>query len=398
MMHPPRLSLPSPFNKGVLILQHRLLKQTARLNNENQRFKIMHASGFYFDGKSSKKQSARLVFTGTAHWFVVSDEGDSLTTPESIAEARVSSRLGNTPTLIRFSQGGIFESVDHEALDAMLLPHRPRVNWAHRLESRLRYVVAGLLVTAAVVFCLIYYGIPAGAKAVAFALPEETTRVIGRGTLQLLDKEFLSQSKIDEQEQQRLRQRLLAFIPAINNIPVSVEFRNAPMIGANAFALPSGTIVFTDQLIFLAENDEDLLAIYGHEVGHVSHRHAMRQLLQASTLAIAVALFTGDLTSTSSLIAAAPVLLIQSGYSREFEREADLFALHTLQSNHISPKHFSTMLRKISASHQEENDKPAPDAKNAPEDHEGSDKVRWQTYLSTHPDTEERIKMFDEAR
>ena len=61
-----------------------------------------------------------------------------------------------------------------------------------------------------------------------------------------------------------------------------LEFRASPALGPNAFALPSGIIVVTDELVTLAHDDREILAVLGHELGHVAHRHVMRQLLQSS--------------------------------------------------------------------------------------------------------------------
>jgi Zn-dependent protease with chaperone function len=74
-------------------------------------------------------------------------------------------------------------------------------------------------------------------------------------------------------------------------------------------------------------------------------------------------------------------------YSRELEREADAYALQTLQANNIPPEHFANIMKRLMASHGE------PD--NAEAD-EGS----WQRIsdmLSTHPVTSERIKRFEQT-
>src|SRR2546426_7673245 len=47
--------------------------------------------------------------------------------------------------------------------------------------------------------------------------------------------------------------------------PMRLEFRASRIIGPNAFALPSGIIVVTDQLVRLARNDEQVLAVLAHE-------------------------------------------------------------------------------------------------------------------------------------
>ena len=70
---------------------------------------------------------------------------------------------------------------------------------------------------------------------------------------------------------------------------IRLEVRSAPQIGANAFALPSGIIVVTDELVALSEDDDELAAVIAHELGHVHHRHIMRTVIQNSAAALLVA-------------------------------------------------------------------------------------------------------------
>jgi predicted Zn-dependent protease len=86
----------------------------------------------------------------------------------------------------------------------------------------------------------------------------------------------------------------------------------------------------------------------------------------------------GDLSSLTSLAAAAPTLLLQAKYSREFEREADEFALAYLARRHIPPEIFAAILERL--------EKARPEARNVPD------------FLSTHPDIRMRIERARGAR
>jgi predicted Zn-dependent protease len=152
--------------------------------------------------------------------------------------------------------------------------------------------------------------------------------------------------------------------------PHRLEFRASPVIGPNAFALPSGIIVVTDELVKLSRNDREVLAVLAHELGHVRYRHTMRHLLQGSATALIIAGVTGDIASTTSLAAAAPALLLQTKYSRDYEREADRYAIELLQKAGIGPSHFAAILARM------ENKPGKPGA--------------LPTFLSSHPPTQER--------
>src|SRR5260221_8759744 len=79
----------------------------------------------------------------------------------------------------------------------------------------------------------------------------------------------------------------------------------------------------------------------------------------------------GDLSSVTSFAAALPTLLLQAKYSREFEAEADEFALDYLAKKGIPPDAFSSLLERL-------------------ERGEGS--TAGLDYFSTHPATRERVE------
>ncbi len=340
--------------------------------------------GTFFDGRSSRREEAVLQCLGT-RLSILSAEGGRLAGPEELGKVRISSRIGNTPRFLRFTGGAVFETLHNDAIDRLSARIRPHGQLPHRLESRLRYAAIGLAVIIAFVWGFVRYGIPLLSEHAAFALSAENTRHIGRGMLETLDRAALRPSALPQEEQKRLRARFLAFTDAVDGQAVSVEFRDAgKSFGANAFALPSGTVVFTDQLVRLAKNDEELLGVYAHETGHLARRHALRGLLQQSALAAVIVAVSGDVSSVSSVITAAPAFLVETGYSRDFEREADDYAVVRLQSQGVDLAHFARFLQRLEESHHKGGTREQSRAE------EGVQK-RWNSYLSTHPPTEERL-------
>jgi Zn-dependent protease with chaperone function len=189
-------------------------------------------------------------------------------------------------------------------------------------------------------------------------------------------------SELDEATRTRLTEH---FRPVLEDHPgnkLRVLFRKGGRVGPNAFALPSGTIVFTDEMVRLAKHDDELLAVLAHEIGHIVHRHAMRRVIQDSLLSFALLAITGDISGSSELFLALPVLLTELAYSREFEREADRYALDYLRSRNTSPLHFARLMRRVEQ-------KIAPNAKGTI--------GKLSSYLSTHPMTEERLRLFEQG-
>jgi Zn-dependent protease with chaperone function len=107
-----------------------------------------------------------------------------------------------------------------------------------------------------------------------------------------------------------------------------LKFRGGGKIGANAFALPGGFVVLTDELVALAETDLEIIAVLMHELGHVEMRHTLRQTLQGALPGLLLAAMTGDVDSLASGL---PAALMQLRYSRQMETEADAYALASLR-------------------------------------------------------------------
>src|SRR5690606_39059775 len=114
------------------------------------------------------------------------------------------------------------------------------------------------------------WGIPAVAKAAAMALPHETTAAVAKLSLDTIEQILGGESELDTARQDELRASFMASASTYAaDLPIRVEFRDGGLLGANALALPNGIIIFTDELVALAENDNELAAVFAHELGHV---------------------------------------------------------------------------------------------------------------------------------
>lgn len=96
----------------------------------------------------------------------------------------------------------------------------------------------------------------------------------------------------------------------------------------NAFALPGGYVYVNRGLLDYLQTEAQLAAVLGHEIGHITARHAVRQNTAAKTsnvLSTAVAVASVVATGTSVLGETASLFggALISGYGREMELEAD---------------------------------------------------------------------------
>ncbi len=340
--------------------------------------------GIWFDGRTSARIDATLKVNQAGSWRLVRTGDGELLLKAPEFSARVSARLANTPRYLTFSQGGSLETMDHESVDALLtlLQRGNWSKWVHRFESHLRYILPALAIFVVIAFGAVKYGVPAAARIIAARLPAVLFEKAGQQTLNVLDKMVFEPSELEPETVRRLRQHFEVALDAHPKQKLAVLFRKGGRIGPNAFALPGGSIVLTDEMVKMAKHDDELLAVLAHEIGHEVHQHSMRRVVQDSLLSFAVLALTGDASGVSELFLGMPVMLTELAYSRGFESEADRYALDFMRAHDIPTHYFADILLRIG-----DQDKPK---------RKGKDR-RWSNYLSTHPATKERVAAFQES-
>jgi Zn-dependent protease with chaperone function len=309
----------------------------------------MALQGNWFDGKTSASQWVELQMDDAGEICVIHVTNQSVLMRAPFSAIRVSSRVGNTPRFMYFPGGEKFETKQHDQIDQWLQKYRPSFwhSLAHQLETHTYFVALTLVLVITFTWAVAVYGLPAASRYIAFHLPQNVMNRAAIETLQFLDKTQLKPTKLDEQTQKQI---LAHFAPAIEqnkNLHINVIFRGGGDIGANAFALPDGTVLFTDEIVRLAKNNDELLAVLAHEIGHVKYRHSLRSVIQGSVISFGVAMLTGDLSAASNLLASLPVVITNMSYSRNFEREADNNALVFLDANHIERHYFVDLMDRL---------------------------------------------------
>ncbi len=317
---------------------------------------MIHFAADYFDGKTSRAYPVRAVFDGTA--LVLSDDMQ-----ENFYNARYNSididpALGTTKRSIRLPNGALLQTDDRGAVNAIETATgiNRSWNWVHYLETHWRAVVACVFLTVAALFCLVYYAIPHAANYAARGVPLHVTGAASKQTLKMFDQRFFRPTALGPERIQEIKTVFAETVSRIDPAHAgsyTIVFRKGGRIGANAFALPSGIVVVTDELVKLAENDDELMGVFAHEITHVKKRHALRSILQSTGVFFLVTLLTGDITSVANFASFLPVLLIENGYSRDFEREADHEAGTLLIGLGKGTEPFRNILHKMDAKHPE---------------------------------------------
>jgi len=111
----------------------------------------------------------------------------------------------------------------------------------------------------------------------------------------------------------------------------------------NAFAMPGGFIAVTRGLLAVLQNESQLAAVLGHEIGHVTARHAVQGIQRNLLLNLGLAVFA-EATSGSSYSALArrggelAATIIARSYSREQERESDRLGIDYMVRAGYNPR------------------------------------------------------------
>jgi predicted Zn-dependent protease len=163
------------------------------------------------------------------------------------------------------------------------------------------------------------------------------------------------------------------------NLPWSFEVIDDPAV--NAFALPGGPIFVTRGILSFMQNEAELAAVLGHEIGHVTAKHSVRQLSKAqlAQLGLGIGSIVSDEFAALSGIVSQGLGLLMLKYGRDDETQADdLGFRYSLREGYDvrAMRSMFEMLQRVSAG-----------------SGQGGRLPQW---LSTHPDPENRIAKTDQ--
>lgn len=362
----------------------------------------------YYDGNSSRRHPVTVVI----HKRVLSLRGEGMQRSERVSRMALSERLAHAPRILRFADGAFIEVHEQAPLDRMLVKNKffdsRVVQWQNNWPMSLLALVSVLVI----LLSTYQWGIPAVADVLARHLPAGLEKRFGDESLAAMDNAgMLSPSKLPAAEQERLRARFAALVqPRGERTAYQLLFRGSA-VGANAFALPNHIIIMTDEMVQEANGDEAILGVLSHELGHLQRRHTGRLLLKRIGVGLVLNLWVGDL---SSALAAVPEMLLEQKHSRDFEREADQYAIDMMQANQLPLEPMAQMFLALSkvpavpaAAQQQSGTEPPYDEdeirvvdeetlaqeRNAPE----PARAPGENYLSSHPSDYERIRKFRAA-
>ena len=340
----------------------------------------------YFDGRSSRAWPATIAVDGEALRVAV-DGVDRTIERRSLT---CSPAIGGGPARVAFGDGSLCEIDDRVAAASLFARLGHREGIADRLASRTGRVLAVTAAFVAVMAALYQWGIPWIADAIVDRAPASWDHALGDGILETLDRrQVFRPSALPAPVRDRIARRFDALSWPADGAQRQLVFRKLGV--PNALALPGGVIVLTDEIVELAGGDDDAIAtVLAHEVGHVAHRDVLRQLTRSTITSALAAWYLGDVSNAAAVAAGSIGTL---SYSRAAEHRADLYAVDVMRTNGRSTRGAAELFRRLEAwqppRKADDGAKPDRPAK-APHD-----RSQVPEYLATHPDTDDRIRLFD---
>lgn len=334
----------------------------------------------YFDGTSPLAKQVLVTIDETHFIFMPAHTASDKMSAKNnlkflIADCNVQAKLGSGKRLIDLPDNGRLET-DFQHLELHIPKNTSHTFWhaVHYAETHQSVIAAAFIGIVLASLLLLKYGVPIAAKYAAMATPPHIENTLGKQTLETLERKelgYFAASELPITRQQTIQNKLTDLCKKVGDCPgYQLNFRKSPTLGANAFALPGGYLVMTDELVKLAKDDNEIIAVLAHELGHVKGRHALRQALQGTISGLIVIAITGD---ASSIAAGLPALVLNMSYTRGLETDADHYALQSLKTACIPTKFFATLLLKLEKSHGE---------------------LSVPEMISSHPDTKSRILLF----
>ncbi|WP_332743547.1 M48 family metallopeptidase [Hydrogenophaga sp.] len=335
----------------------------------------------WFDGHSPRAQVCELCIEGDE--LVLTLVGSERRYP--VRRVRWAERRSHGQRQSELPDGSLIQHADAGEWDAWRQASGQRdgavVGWMQSWRATLVAMGATVLFLGAAWT----WGVPWLSQILAHQVPRSLEVHLGEQGMQQLDRLFLQPSALPAQQQEALRARFKSVVERAHpqgDAPAwQLSFHKSKALGANAFALPGGYIVITDDLVkLLLDQPDAIVGVLAHELGHVHHRHGLDLMVRASLVSALVGVVLGD---ASGFLATVPATLATQAYSRDAEREADTFAARLLDQSQVSP---SVMVAFFERIQREE----------AGQDDDGKSSARLPIAISSHPDHGERIRFFRE--
>ncbi len=131
-------------------------------------------------------------------------------------------------------------------------------------------------------------------------------------------------------------------------LPWQFQVVDDPVV--NAFAVPGGFIYFTRGILAHMDSEAELASVLGHEIGHVTARHSVRQIskqqLTGLVLGVGTILLPPEMRGLGQIAAQSAQLLFLK-FGRDDETQADILGLRYMTGQGYEPREMVEMFRTL---------------------------------------------------
>ena len=199
-----------------------------------------------------------------------------------LADCKLEAGIDTLPDSVYLPDGSTLEVAQKVAIRRLLGGLPPLQAGGHWLQQSWHALAGGLLAALVILWLGWRFVLPAAAGWLVPLIPLSVEQQLAAQTLSWLQSNTeLAPSRLPASRAATLQAEVARLQPAGSHYRYQVLLRHAPDIGPNAFALPGGTIVVTDQLLAVVTQPDEILAILAHEAGHVEHRHGLRSAVES---------------------------------------------------------------------------------------------------------------------
>ncbi|PVY41742.1 M48 family metallopeptidase [Pontibacter virosus] len=332
----------------------------------------MTFEGKYYNGQSSKGMPAHIALLpdglridycadeacGSVHWELAGIH---------------QSEFNDATTLLRFGKfpQQSISVVDKGFKEALQQQYRGAAFLKSGYNSVLNLGFSGIALMAlgllGLLVAFVIWGVPALADRVAMHFPQSYERTLGE---QLYTK-MLQGYQVNEEKTAALNDYLHALDTDLD-YPITAAVVSSEEV--NAFAIPGGYVVVYEGILDKMEHHEELAALMGHELAHIQNRHSLRAMARSLSYYMLASVLFGDVSGVAAVLVDNASALRNLEYSRSLELEADREGLELLRRNELNQQGIVLLMERL---------------------HMGSE-YEMLAFVSTHPNTGDRIKVLNE--
>ena len=218
-------------------------------------------------------------------------------------------------------------------------------------RRQVRIAITATVALASVVAAYLY-GVPVLAGRIASLVPPAWERSLGNTVAAQLETSLAEDGALPicDPNAQSLANRALARFGAEalrgSGSPFALDIKIVRSDIPNAFALPGGRVYFFSALLERATSQDEFAGVLAHEIGHVVYRHGLEQLLSTAGTGALIGFILGDMTGLS-VAAGLGSTLVDARFSRQSERQADLYAAAVAQRLDFNPAGLADLIARV---------------------------------------------------